>query len=115
MTTGRINQVTIVRPRTPKGPKAIHRKAMAESLTTVGGALPERAATLCFLEQVLNRSQLGHPVTHMVFPKGRSAMQQVRRRAPSLGMACNPQEGDTASQSRTRRLLARAYPRVSGC
>ena len=72
-----------------------------------------RAAMPRVLEPRLQQVPRHDPIAPTVFPKGRSAARQLRHKAPSQGAACDPQEEDAVSWSRTRRVPAWACPQMS--
>jgi len=110
MTTGRINQVTIL----TGGPEASPRPAAkrAEQFTEKG-----RAQGTTQLagdpEQRLQQAPTNHPIAPTEFPKGRSTALKLGRQAPSQGVILAPQEEDTFHRSRQRRIPAWAYPQMS--
>ncbi len=97
MTTGRINQVTIL----TGGPRASPRPAVkqAEQFTELGRA--QGTTRLAgHPEQRLQQAPTNHPIAPTEFPKERSTTRRLGRQAPLRGVISAPQEEDTFHRSR---------------
>ena len=110
MTTGRINQVTILsgeaeaRPATPRG-RVVHLMAIdaiasaSQQLAPRGPKPPHRVLTTIQLPP-------------LSFPRAGPLHKCSGVETASHSATCNPQEEDTGHRSRQKRISAWAYPRV---
>ena len=94
MTTGRINQVTILTSirhcLSNETPKLIR----AEQFSWQEGAIKHPSASGS-LERRLQQVPTGYPIAPTEFPKRRSAVQLFQRKMPLQRIASAPQEEDT--------------------
>ena len=110
MTTGRINQVTILsgeaeaRPATPRG-RVVHLMAIdaiasaSQQLAPRGPKPPHRVLTTIQLPP-------------LSFPQAGPLHKCSGVETASHSATCNPQEEDTGHRSRQKRISAWAYPRI---
>ena len=97
MTTGRINQVTILNAG---GAQAAATPRGAGQSSSLRGARGPRPAG--YPGAMLHRALPGHPIAPTEFPKGPSTAPRSSAGAPSQGVISAPQEEDTVRRTTSR-------------
>jgi hypothetical protein len=118
MTTGRINQVTILTVRGGCAKHTLKTPKQNPQLSRQSSLQGRQAVSLqaCTRQEATEPNQQ-HPFGHPVFPSQFLTDRSAKHRTSAVhqpGFACHPQEEDTTPQITARgRVLGEAYPRLS--